>query len=107
MLAFVLSSVFATIAGIFFVTRLFDGDDQPAALHRAVRGCDLRDRRIVAVRRARLDHRPVVLGACVAFQVVSGRVILAPPAGVYFDMFVGIMIVDRRQSSILMIRRKY
>ena len=34
-----------------------DGDDQSAALHRAVRGGDLRDRRAVAVRRPRLGDR--------------------------------------------------
>ncbi len=72
-------SVFAAISGTVQHHAAADRDDQSAALHRALRGGDLRDRRPVAVRRARLGDRHRArrggISAC------PGRHSPGPPAG--------------------------
>jgi simple sugar transport system permease protein len=104
MLAFVLSSVFATIAGIFSITRLSTAMTNPQLFIElfAVAICVIGGLSLFGGRGSIIG---VVLGACV-LQVVQDGIILARLPGFYLDMFVGIMIVVGVVIN-QVIRRKY
>jgi simple sugar transport system permease protein len=89
--AFVLSSLFATIAGIFSVTRLATAMTNPQLFIElyAIAICVIGG---LALSGGRGSVIGVVLGACV-LQLVQDVIILARLPGFYLDMFVGMMIV--------------
>jgi len=91
LLAFVLCSVFATIAGIFSVTRLNTAMTNPQLFIElyAIAICVIGGLSLFGGRGSVIG---VVLGACV-LQLVQDVIILARLPGFYLDMFVGIMIV--------------
>ncbi|MFO1070787.1 MAG: ABC transporter permease [Geminicoccaceae bacterium] len=89
--AFVISSVFATIAGIFSVTRLGTAMTNPQLFIElfAVAVCVIGG---LALTGGRGSVIGIVLGAAV-LQLVQDIIILARLPGFYLDMFVGLMIV--------------
>jgi len=91
LLAFVLCSVFATIAGIFSVTRLNTAMTNPQLFIElyAIAICVIGGLSLFGGRGSVIG---IVLGACV-LQLVQDVIILARLPGFYLDMFVGIMIV--------------
>jgi simple sugar transport system permease protein len=91
MIAFVLSSTFATIAGIFSVTRLGTAMTNPQLFIElyAVAICVIGGLSLFGGRGSVIG---IVLGATV-FQLVQDVIILSRLPGFYLDMFVGIMIV--------------
>ena len=91
LLAFVLCSVFATVAGIFSVTRLTTAMTNPQLFIElfAIAICVIGGLSLSGGRGSVIG---IVLGACV-LQLVQDVIILARLPGFYLDMFVGIMIV--------------
>ena len=90
-LAFVLASVFATISGIFNVTRLSNAQTNPQLFIElfAVAICVMGGLSLFGGRGAVVG---IVLGAAL-LQLVQDAIILARLPGFYLDMFVGMMIV--------------
>ena len=90
-LAFVLASVFATISGIFNVTRLGTAQTNPQLFIElfAVAICVMGGLSLFGGRGAVVG---IVLGAAL-LQLVQDVIILARLPGFYLDMFVGMMIV--------------
>lgn len=104
LIAFMLSSVFATIAGIMSVTRLNTAMTNPQLFIElfAVAICVVGGLSLFGGRGSVIG---IVLGAAV-LQLVQDIIILARLPGFYLDMFVGIMIV----AGVIvnqMVRRKY
>ena len=91
MFAFVLSSVFATIAGIFSITRLNTAMTNPQLFIElfAVAICVIGGLSLSGGRGSVIG---IVLGAAV-LQLVQDVIILARLPGFYLDMFVGILIL--------------
>jgi simple sugar transport system permease protein len=91
LIAFVLCSVFATIAGIFSVVRLNTAMTNPQLFIElySIAICVIGG---LALTGGRGSVIGIVLGACV-LQLVQDVIILARLPGFYLDMFVGIMIV--------------
>ena len=91
LIAFMLCSVFATIAGIFSVVRLNTAMTNPQLFIElfAIAICVIGGLSLSGGRGSVLG---IVLGACV-LQLVQDVIILARLPGFYLDMFVGIMIV--------------
>src|SRR5215470_5295092 len=91
LLAFVLSSVYATAAGILSVTRLNTAMTNPQLFIElfAIAICVIGGLSLLGGRGSVIG---IVLGACV-LQLVQDVIILARLPGFYLDMFVGIMIV--------------
>lgn len=91
LIAFMLCSVFATIAGIFSVVRLNTAMTNPQLFIElfAIAICVIGG---LSLSGGRGSVWGIVLGACV-LQLVQDVIILARLPGFYLDMFVGIMIV--------------
>jgi simple sugar transport system permease protein len=89
--AFVLSSVFATISGIFTITRVAVAQTNPQLFIElyAVAICVIGGLSLFGGRGSVLG---IVIGACV-LQLVQDIILLAQLPGFYLDMFVGLMIV--------------
>ena len=104
LLAFVLCSVFATVAGIFSVTRLTTAMTNPQLFIElfAIAICVIGGLSLTGGRGSVIG---IVLGACV-LQLVQDVIILARLPGFYLDMFVGIMIVVGVVIN-QVVRRKY
>lgn len=104
LIAFVICSVFAAIAGIFGVTRLQTAMTNPQLFIElfAVAICVIGGLSLFGGRGSVIG---IVLGAAV-LQLVQDLIILARLPGFYLDMFVGIMIVVGVVIN-QMVRRKY
>ncbi len=91
LIAFMLCSVFATIAGIFSVVRLNTAMTNPQLFIElfAIAICVIGG---LSLSGGRGSVAGIVLGACV-LQLVQDVIILSRLPGFYLDMFVGIMIV--------------
>ena len=91
LIAFMLSSVFATAAGIFSVVRLNTAMTNPQLFIElfAIAICVIGGLSLSGGRGSVIG---IVLGACV-LQLVQDVIILSRLPGFYLDMFVGIMIV--------------
>lgn len=91
MAAFVLSSVFATVSGIFTITRVAVAQTNPQLFIElyAVAICVIGGLSLFGGRGSILG---IVIGACV-LQLVQDIILLAQLPGFYLDMFVGLMIV--------------
>jgi simple sugar transport system permease protein len=89
--AFVICSVFATISGIFTITRVAVAQTNPQLFIElyAVAICVIGGLSLLGGRGSVMG---ILIGACV-LQVVQDIILLAQLPGFYLDMFVGMMIV--------------